>query len=291
MKSAIALALLGSAMAFPEDCPNVTVIHKHEPGAKTGWSDGCLGLDLIKDITTAAACKDQCHTNLNCSVWQLVKKGKDANVKQECWSGNAVHACLSRGTEAQANKFEHQLIAGERIRHGEIKVIANNTGTETLGLANYKEITGTKDEQMARCKLACETDVTCTVWQYGSKDGCWIEHTGHPKGETTKTSDWATKESMGGQFIEHTCPQYVAEKGLPWPWIITGIVLGLLALAAIIYALQKKPKVKKTRAVKIEPKAQPAPVYFIPQPTMLIPQSSVVMPTYQPQMQQAFIVR
>merc|ERR1711862_486218 len=78
------------------------------------------------------------------------------------------------------------------------------------------------------------------------------------------------------------------EEGLPWLWIILGAIAGLLLIGAIIFMLQKKPKVKKTRAVKIEPKpAAPAapPVYFMPAPqqTVPIPQPSVVqVPQYQP---------
>merc|ERR1712166_1261534 len=85
---------------------------------------------------------------------------------------------------------------------------------------------------------------------------------------------------IAGQTIEHTCPPYVAPEGLPWPWIIAGIVLGVLALAAILYALlTKTPKTKKTRAVKIEPKPEPVVPIFIPQPTVMM-----MAPQYAPQL-------
>merc|ERR1719443_1244438 len=72
-------------------------------------------------------------------------------------------------------------------------------------------------------------------------------------------------------------------------YVICGIVLGLLALAALIYFLQKKPKVKKTRAIKTTPKPEPQITYFIPQPTVLIPQTSVVqVPPYQPVQQPTY---
>merc|ERR1712196_712881 len=95
------------------------------------------------------------------------------------------------------------------------------------------------------------------------------------KGETSTTSEWA-KGMLAGETLEHTCPPYV-QPTLPWPWIIAGIVVGLLALGAIVAALQKKPKVKKTRAVKVEPQPEPVQVMFVQQPTVLVPQTSVVM--------------
>lgn len=272
-----ALLLLGAAkvaFAFPADCPNVTVIHD-VVGDK--WYDGCLGLDKKPDAKTSAACEQQCKTDMKCNIWQMTK---DA-----CWSGNSVHGCRSRGSDKALGNFEEDLVGGQRIQHGFIKVTKENSKQETKGLKHYPEETGTQAEQIARCKNDCYTDTSCTVWQYG-KDGCWVEHLPtNPKKEVVTDSEWA-KGMIQGETIEHTCPPYVPEEGLPWPWIIAGIILGLLALAAIIYALQKKPKVKKTRAVKIEPKPEPAPVvYFVPQPTMLIPQQSVVM--QQPMMMQA----
>merc|ERR1711935_899835 len=80
---------------------------------------------------------------------------------------------------------------------------------ETIGLKNYKEATGTDAEKIARCKLACYTDSTCTVWQFGSKDGCWVEHQpDFAATSTDKESVWAKEEFVQGQNIEHTCPPY-----------------------------------------------------------------------------------
>jgi len=271
MRTVAALAMVGTAFAFPQDCPNVTVIHDV---VGDNWYDGCLGLDKKTTITTAAACEAQCQADMNCNVWQMTKV--------HCWSGNSVHGCRSRGSDKALGNFEEDLVAGQRIQHGFVKKVATISKVETIGLKHYPESTGTEAEQIARCKNDCYSDTTCTVWQYGA-DGCWVEHLPtNPKKETSTTSDWA-KGMITGETIEHTCPPYQPEESLPWPWIIAGILLGLAALAAIIFVLQKKPKVKKTRAVKIQPKKEPI-VYFIPQPTMLIPQQSVVM--QQPMMSQ-----
>jgi hypothetical protein len=203
-------------------------------------------------------------------------------VGAHCWSGTLAHGCLGRGTDATLQKFEEDLVAGERIQHGFIKVTATNSKMETLGLKHLREDTGDEASKIARCKEFCYSDVSCGVWQYGA-DGCWIEHLPqNPKGETKTDSDWAAG-MLAGETVEKVCPPYKQPDGLPWPWIISGIVIGLLALGAIVYALQKKPKVKKTRAVKVEPKPEPVVTYFVQQPTVLVPQTSVVMqsvPTY-----------
>jgi len=275
MKSAIAqLLLLGQVLAFPQDCPNVTVIHD-VVGDK--WYDSCLGLDEKPKANTAAACEAQCKADVQCSVWQLLKHDGAKGLEKGCWSGNVVHGCRSRGDDGKLRSFEKDLEAGQRLQHGFIKVVSTNVKMETMGLLHYPETTGTEPEQIERCKQYCYTGVTCTVWQFG-KDGCWVEHGPKNLKEKAKNdSDWA-KGMIAGETIEHTCPPYVAPDGLPWPWIIAGIVLGVLALAAILYALLKKtPKTKKTRAVKIEPKPEPVPI-FIPQPTVMM-----MAPQYAPQ--------
>jgi len=271
---AIALAGLGAAFAFPADCPNVTVLHMVTRG-NGSWYDGCLGLIYQEGAATEAACRDQCYKDMNCSTWQFIKHAEGV---LKCWSGSVMHGCESRGSAAALNSFEDDLIAGERIQHGYIKLVSTNSKLETLGLHHFPETTGDKASQIARCREFCETDATCTVWQYGS-NGCWVEHAPFylATGSTTN-STWA-ENMVAGETLEHTCPPYVPEEGLPWPWIIAGIVLGLLALGALVYFLSKKPKVKKTRAVKIEPKPEPKVVYtqyFVPQPTVVIPQTSVV---------------
>jgi hypothetical protein len=261
-------------------CPNITVLED----VSSGWYDACLGLkkqmttdDPPVPISTAEACKATCVDDMHCSVWQLVKHNEDP----VCWSGSVFHGCLSRGSGDPNSKavttFEGDLVAGESLQHGFIKVVGPKTDAQVMGLKHFVEKTGEAADRMERCKKICYTDTTCTVWQYGS-DGCWVEHKPtNPAGDSKNDTKWL-EGLLGGETVEHTCPPYVPEEGLPWPWIITGIVLGLLALAAIIYALTKKPKVKKTRAVKIQPKPDPPLVpLFIPQPTVLIPQQSVVM--------------
>lgn len=290
MKSAaLVLALLRFAMAFPNDCPNVTVTHS----VADGWNAGCLGLKFDEDSTTALGCKKACYSNVNCSVWQWVhdKHNKGGDPVYKCWRGNDVHGCRNRAGKEE--EFAGDLKDGERVQHGAVKVLANNTFIFYEGLHWYEEDTGNETEKIARCKLACYTTVACSVWQY-NKDGCYIEDSLSPLTSANKASPKTegdiAKTMNNGQTIEHYCPFYVPpepEEGLPWAWIISGIVLGLLALAAILYSMKKTPKVKKTRAVTITPKKEEPEeeeipvrtVYFVPQPTVLIPQTSVIQPS------------
>jgi len=274
MKVAVALVLFGQAAALDE-CWKTTVVHD----TATGWEDGCLGLGKAENITSSDDCKAVCTDDVKCSVWQWVK-AKTGDL--QCWTGNIVHGCKSRSGNV-TDFDENTLIAGQRLQHGDVKVVSTDSGQETMGLKHYLEKTGTDEEKVARCKLACYTDVSCSVWQY-AMDGCWYETTmkgNFTKGEVKTDSTFAAA-MKDGETIEHVCPP--KPEPFPWPWVIAGIILGLLALAALIYFLcAKKPKVKKTRAVKIEPKPEPVQImYFVPQPTVLIPQTSVVqVPQYQ----------
>jgi hypothetical protein len=276
MKSTAAVLAMFSSVAAGFDwytgtCPNVTLLHSVKG---EGWYDMCQGLDFVPNISDAAGCKAQCHGNNFCSVWQLID---DAGVK--CWNGDIVTKCYARQDPQTNEKFKGDLKDGERIQHGFIKATPNSK-METLGLMFLPETTGDDAVKAERCKHACYTDVTCTVWQYGS-NGCWMEHLpGNTKGNTTTTSDWALAMTAG-ETVEHVCPPYQPPPCDFWckykTWIIVGSILALLAIAGLIFfLLQKKPKVKKTRTI-IPKKEEPKPVItFIPQPTVLIPQTSVV---------------
>lgn len=228
-------------------------------------------------MATEAGCMDQCHKDMLCSAWQWVKHENNVT---DCWSGNDMHGCKSR--DGDIGTFDNALIGGERIQHGNVRVVSKNVGTETMGLKKYVEDTGNESAKITRCRLACHGDIACTTWQY-AEDACWKEEEGNPKGEVRNTSDFA-KAMKYGETIEHYCaPPPEPEEPFPWLLVGLGILAGLLALGAILYYLLKKtPKVKKTRAVKITPKEEPEPVptivtYFVPQPTVLIPQTSVIV--------------
>jgi hypothetical protein len=319
MKSAVAvLALLSSAEGVVDanDTDPFTECWKAEPihlvKSQQHWYDACLGLTYNANASNnTAACKEQCYADVKCSVWQMVH---DAPSPAKCWSGSVVHGCLSRGVgqgSTTLDKFEGDLVDGERIKHGDTKVVKDNHHMETLGLKNYKEIAGTDAERMQRCQLFCETDITCTVWEYAPTDtsigGCWMEHIpGAEAGEEKNNSEYS-KLMMGGQLIEHFCPPKPTpepEEGFPWLWVILGILLTLCCLGAIGYFLAKPDDKSsssassesdddddggQTRGITIpdapKPASKPAPSIMMvsaPQPTVVIPQTSVVtVPTYE----------
>merc|ERR1712224_1004600 len=136
------------------------------------------------------------------------------------------------------------------------------------------------DLDVARCKTACYSDVTCGVWQYGM-GGCWREHKTHKATSTDTHSDFA-KNVSAGEYILHYCPPLPPKKddgsSVPLLWIILAIIGGLLLFFGILYVILHKPKApKKTRAIKIANEYEEAVVpLFVPQPTVLVRQPSVV---------------
>jgi len=261
----------------PFECEDVKVTHD----TLDHWLDGCLGLTLQPDYTTAAACEDACKKDMKCSVWQFSEGAEGASVVgPHCDYGTLTTNCRSRTGDKSFKS-----LGGQRIQHGSINVLSDNTGVKMAmglyGFPMHKKTTGDEVAMSARCKDMCYSDVTCTAWQYG-EDGCWIENLpGAPVVSWSTDNPWL-KTMVGGETIEHTCPKPVVPEETNWPLIVGLVVAGLLALGAILYmVLKPKPKVKKTRAVKIQQEEAPL---FIPQPTIMIPQAPVQVvqaPTYQ----------
>lgn len=259
-------------------CHHVVVLEDIRNG---GWYDGCEGLTKHPDNLDSSSCETACKTDLNCSVWQMTNNS--AGEPLACWYGSATHGCRSRGAG-----FNHHVMGGQRVQHGEVDLVSDNTGKATAGLLFMAEnpgTTGDKDALIARCKAFCYTDVTCTVWQYGG-DGCHIEHfPGYPAGSTTVDA-----RIVAGETVKHMCPPPDEHKADPWRNVMIGCAIASLVLAAltaayVLHNLQLckgPPKVKKTRQVKIVPKTQEAPNLLF----QIQPQVSVVMqPMMQPVMQ------
>merc|ERR1719421_947627 len=153
MQSAtVVLALLHGTTAFPNDCANVTVLHSV---TRDGWDAGCAGVQWNEDQTTAEGCKKSCYDNVNCTVWQWVQTANEDGEKLKCWTGGDVHGCGERVPIGQGNQeqFQGNLKDGERIQHGAVRVIQNNSFIWTKGLKHYPEEQGDESYKIARCKL------------------------------------------------------------------------------------------------------------------------------------------
>jgi hypothetical protein len=250
MKSAaLVLALLPFGMAFPEDCTNTSVVDD----VANGWTQaGCEGMEKQPDISTALACKKACTTNVKCTTWHW-QKPKNAE-KETCFIGKLVKGCADDSTDENI-----ELKEGQRIQHGAIKVVKDLTlapATWYKGLLKFENFKqdATDTDKAVRCQKQCYIDVTCTVYQYSSAKGCFVESLpDNKKGEVAEEGFAAYETYMAGQLIEHFCPVYVApaaapttpEEGFPWLYAVLGGVGGLAAVGGGMFALQKK--VKKSR--------------------------------------------
>jgi hypothetical protein len=257
-------------------CTDVTVIED----TASGWKDGCMGLTW--DNNTLAECEASCKANVNCSVWQWSGVGESSG--PHCYQGVPREGCRTR-PDFVAN-------AGQRLQHGAVAIVKPALGLEVMNLMSFAmdevNAAGAKIDA-SRCRQACYTDATCSVWQYGMKSGalgCWIEN-GVDNQQTTIDTDVKNNEFAAavtdGEFIVHFCPvPPPVEESNTWIWL--GPLLGVLTLAAIgltIFLLQPKKKIKKTRAIKLAPAKEEVVPLWIPMPTVVVPQQQVVYQTVQ----------
>lgn len=273
----------------PPACWNLDVLED----VSKGWDGECLGLAKNADAKTMATCEETCKGNPNCAAWQYSGIGEAANPAGHCYQGVPTGTCETRaGFKADG---------GQRLKHGDTKVLKSAIGVEVMNLKEFKMV---RDQTVAiseeRCQKECYSTWSCGVWQYGEND-CWIEAApNNVAAQKALTGNAFAKDVKAGEFIEHFCPPK-PPKEEPTNWLLIGLLIGagVLILGAILAVLlKKKPKVKKTRAIKIAPPAEPAqvPLMWIPQPTVMYQQPSVVLqqqPVYQQvvQPQQSVIMR
>lgn len=279
MRSVLVLALgvcaLGEtadeALARMKACKAAPVILKD---TATGWKDDCKGLDAANpnlaanDATTADACKAACYATPSCAVWQFHES--------KCYTGVPLGACRSDRMGTQ-----DFTAVGQRVQHGTIKKTGDALGMEVMGLATFKMASGDEAMDQERCKNQCYSDVTCGVWQFAEQTeggkGCWVENAKHRQTGEKKTDTEFAKTVKFGEFVEHVCPPPAKpEDDNTWLYALIAGLVALLLVAVLCYMMQKKPKQKKTRAVKIEPKKEEPVQLFIPQPTILIQQPQLV---------------
>jgi hypothetical protein len=173
-----------------------------------GWPAACTGLYQVTP-TYGETCESMCTKEITCNVYVIVN-----DQAQGCWHGEGVD-CFQRVGWPGAT-------AGKRIMHGEVRVLANTTGYQIMGLhrafdANYF-VTQDPDAVQA-CRNACYSNVECEWWQYSRMSGCWTENpnlaTGaegsgmveYPMTRNSWKSGTAYADTfIAGEYIQHVCP-------------------------------------------------------------------------------------
>lgn len=219
--------------------------------------EGCEGLKALPHAKAATECEAFCKDDIECSVWQWSEGLR-------CFIGGVAQDCGSR--------MQHDGSVGQRIQHGSVKVVSENKGVQTLGLAHYgllkQNETADTDFLVKRCAQICHSNFRCNVWQYG-EDGCWIENPpSNAANGTLNTSSWA-QTMIAGQTIEHTCTSVLASAAdspsVPWVWLIAVgavvlfglLVFTILLILAIKYAPTPRMDKKNPRGMKVQQDPQP----------------------------------
>lgn len=216
-------------------CKDVVVTHN----LKTDHViEGCEGLKALPHAKNAVQCESYCTKHVECSVWQW---------SEACFVGEGLAQDCGARMQLEGS-------VGQRIQHGTVKVIRENTGVQTLGLAHYglAAKNGTDDTAflVKRCAQICKSNFLCKVWQYG-EDGCWIENPPNNIGtKRINSSRWA-QTMIAGQSIEHMCTgttsSLAAEDSFsfPWVWLIAvgaAVLIGLLvSCILLILAIKYAP--------------------------------------------------
>lgn len=268
----------------PLPCTYHTVLED----SAAGWPGQCLGLakDTSKATFTVQECQALCYNNPLCSVYQVTNGDKpdecyiggDGAFAYNCYDGDASRPWTPKGAQ--------------RVQHGDVKVIKDlnsewvtDADGTTLYNAGLESSNGTMDT--ARCKEKCYSDIACRYWQYGT-DGCWVESKGYEIDSPVLSNTTTMARTMKqGQIIEHVCiPPTKPKPSNLWAKILAAVggLLLLLCCIGAIYYLCCKPKAskpKKTRQVKVMPKAAPKEEVLL-QPTYVTYQSYAPVPTVAP---------
>lgn len=216
-------------------CSHVKVLRRVEDG----WHNGCLGSDPFGAIMTKDQCKEDCYKDPSCKVWHFSAEG--------CWRSDDPFSC----------KFRGNTLAGERIIHGNVRVIKplRNLFCEGLQkhifqLSDINDDPVSQDSVAARCRDMCYSKIDCTAWQY-SDFGCNWGNIANCNGVHISWDGLMT-----GEQIEHYCPMEEPWWKHLWHyWLAFLLVLFILALLCsvieyLLFGRLRVPKKRSTRAVK-----------------------------------------
>jgi len=239
---------------------------------KDGWPGLCLKLFDASQIENEDICKQVCHYDARCAVWQFNNQTSPG----QCWVGFGEN-CVYRDGYAASITVQ----GAQRLMHGEVKVLMNISGWKINNLYNIGMFhEGNMDVSILRCKAWCYSSIHCEYWQYGP-GGCWVDgplfstargtNPGNKVQYPLTTNGGATNTTveasgmMFGEYIQHYCPPEDGESedvaataseakqaavvlgaakgeledpgGLPWWQWIAAIALVALCIAMCVYQM------------------------------------------------------
>eukprot|EP00441_Pelagodinium_beii_P043598 CAMPEP_0197633016 /NCGR_PEP_ID=MMETSP1338-20131121/9487_1 /TAXON_ID=43686 ORGANISM="Pelagodinium beii, Strain RCC1491" /NCGR_SAMPLE_ID=MMETSP1338 /ASSEMBLY_ACC=CAM_ASM_000754 /LENGTH=484 /DNA_ID=CAMNT_0043204599 /DNA_START=51 /DNA_END=1505 /DNA_ORIENTATION=+ len=182
----------------PSSCWKITVV---QDTAK-GWSGSCENLEEITGLKTEAACRLNCEKNPACAIWQFT-------TGMLCLQGTSLEC-------DDTMQVSQPLIRGQRIQHGDVRVLKDMTGFEVahlrpLGMGSSND----QAVEIQRCKEFCYTLLPCEYWSFG-QGGCFVED---PRVENyraeypltltaaSETTSFAASV-MAGEYLQHICPAH-----------------------------------------------------------------------------------
>lgn len=255
----------------------------------TGWAGQCKGLIVVTPASgapkhTKETCQQACMADPTCSVWQFSQDG--------CYTGQGTD-CVDRGGSTLL-----QVSGAQRVQRGDVTVLKNMSNVYVFGLSTVGTYAvGTAADNMERCRVWCYSNIYCQYWQFAngvcsaeSKTDtaqyplALVEDNNAATGAVSSAYEAEgnpARTIQGAEYIQHSCPpattpEPVAKAGSSNAalWVGCGVA-GLLGLAALAFCCMgsggKKGTraVKKTRAVKAVPKAEPA--FVEPESVPLVP--------------------
>jgi hypothetical protein len=163
-------------------------------------------------VPQGETCESFCRKNVLCTVFQVLDD--DAHT---CYQGelNKGAWCLEREGDSTFKPLE-----AKRLMHGDMRVLANLTGVQVMGLKNvFTAYYYIHDSDAVRtCAHVCYSNIACQYWQYSKAWGCWVENPA-PDGvgliaNPITSISWMTETSFAktvtaGEHIQHFCPGYM----------------------------------------------------------------------------------
>lgn len=248
---------------IPQPCWKYTVLND----VAKGWNGQCEGGTRDDDLTTASACQAMCLKEPKCSWWNWQPSAAPGAPAPCQYGVNGVN-CGSGNGDQPAGLPPLLVTAGQRVAHGDVRVLKDLTGFTVDGLYSTQFGSGnlTQSAQITRCKGICYSTLGCSYWLYSQQAGCQLDMpaltTNGQKDSTNQVQYPLTTSGfrqdptiMAGEYIQHYCPpqptlgssssssshstisalsQHLSNASGGSAVAFIGILVGLILLAAII---------------------------------------------------------